>query len=106
MTLTGAYVLSGFCSALVGIMLSGFSGQAFLEMGDPYLLPSIAVVVVGGTLITGGRGRYVGMLGGALLLTALSTLLSASLISEAVRSIVYGGVVLTAVVALRERAHA
>jgi len=105
-TLIGAYMLSGICSALVGILLSGFSGQAFLEMGDPYLLPSIAVVVVGGTLITGGRGHYIGMFGGALLLTALSTLLSASLISDAVRDIVYGGVVLIAVVALRERGPA
>ena len=43
-------------------------------MGDEYLLPSIAVVVVGGTLITGGRGHYLGMLGGVLLLTALQTL--------------------------------
>ena len=39
-------------------------------MGDDYLLPSIAVVVVGGALITGGRGHYLGMLGGVLLLTA------------------------------------
>jgi ribose transport system permease protein len=46
------------------------------------------------------------MFGGALLLTALSTLLSASLISDAVRDIVYGGVVLIAVVALRERGPA
>ena len=45
-------------------------------MGDEYLLPSIAVVVVGGTLITGGRGHYLGMLGGVLLLTALQTLLA------------------------------
>ncbi len=105
-TLIGAYMLSGLCSVIVGIMLSGFSGQAFLEMGDPYLLPSIAVVVVGGTLITGGKGHYLGMFGGALLLTALSTLLSASLISDAIRDVVYGGVVLIAVVALRERAAA
>ena len=75
-TLIGVYVLSGFCAALVGILLTGFSGQASLGMGDDYLLPSIAVVVVGGTLITGGRGHYLGMLGGVLLLTALQTLLA------------------------------
>ena len=54
-TLVGVYILSGLCSALEGVLLTGFSGQASLGMGDEYLLRSIAVVVVGGTLITGGR---------------------------------------------------
>ncbi|HWA80285.1 MAG TPA: ABC transporter permease [Acetobacteraceae bacterium] len=102
-TLIGVYALSGFCSALVGILLSGFSGQASLGMGDDYLLPSIAVVVVGGTLITGGRGHYLGMLGGVLLLTALSTLLAGTTLPDATRDIIFGLVVLSAVVALRER---
>jgi ribose transport system permease protein len=97
------YALSGVCSALVGIMLAGFTGQAFNDMGDPYLLTSIAVVVVGGTLMTGGRGHYAGMFGGALMLTALSTLLSGSTLPAAARSIVYGAVVLAAVIAMRER---
>ena len=102
-TLIGVYALSGFCAALVGILLASFSGQASLGMGDEYLLPSIAVVVVGGTLITGGRGHYLGMLGGVLLLTALSTLLAGTTLPHAVRDIVYGLVVLGAVLALRER---
>ena len=102
-TLIGVYALSGFCSALVGILLSGFSGQASLGMGDDYLLPSIAVVVVGGTLITGGRGHYLGMLGGVLLLTALSTLLAGTTLPDATRSIIFGLVVLGAVVTLREK---
>lgn len=102
-TLIGAYALSGFCAALVGILLSGFSGQASLGMGDEYLLPSIAAVVVGGTLITGGRGHYLGMLGGVLLLTALSTLLAGTTLPSAVRDIIFGLVVLGAVLALRER---
>ena len=75
-TIILVYMLSGFCAALVGCLLTGFSGQASLGMGDEYLLPSIAVVVVGGTLITGGRGDYLGMVGGVLLLTALQTLLA------------------------------
>jgi ribose transport system permease protein len=101
--LIATYALSGACSALVGVMLSGFTGQAFNDMGDPYLLTSIAVVVVGGTLMTGGRGHYAAMFGGALMLTALSTLLSGSTLPPAARSIVYGAVVLAAVVAMRER---
>jgi ribose transport system permease protein len=104
-TLVKVYMLSGACAALVGIMLAGFSGQASLGMGDDYLLPSIAVVVVGGALITGGRGSYLGMLGGVLLLTALQTLLAGTTLPYATRAILYGVVVLGAVVALRERAH-
>ncbi|HET7315247.1 ABC transporter permease [Salinisphaera sp.] len=103
-TLVAAYTVSGFCAALTGILLTGFNGQAFNGMGDPYLLTSIAVVVVGGTLITGGRGHYLGILGGALALTALDTLLAGTMLSNSVKSIVYGCVVLAAVLALRERA--
>jgi ribose transport system permease protein len=102
-TVIAAYMLSGFCSALVGVLLSGFSGQAFFGLGDPYLLQSIAVVVLGGTLITGGRGHYIGILGGALLFTALGSMLSGTTLPEAVRSIIYGLVLLGAIVALRER---
>jgi ribose transport system permease protein len=102
-TLIGVYVLSAVCAALVGILLTGFSGQASLGMGDEYLLPSIAVVVVGGALITGGRGHYLGMLGGVLLLTAMQTMLAGSNLPYATRAILYGAVVLGAVIALRER---
>jgi len=102
-TLFGVYMLSGFCAALAGILLASFSGQASLGMGDDYLLPSIAVVVVGGALITGGRGHYLGMLGGVLLLTVISILLAGTTLPHAVRDIIYGLVVLGAVLALRER---
>jgi ribose transport system permease protein len=102
-TTVGVYVLSGFCAALVGILFTGFSGQASLGMGDEFLLPSIAVVIVGGTLITGGRGNYIGMLGGVLLLTALQTLLAGTTLPHAVRDIIYGVVVLMSVLALREK---
>lgn len=97
------YVLSAVCAAIVGILLTGFSGQASLGMGDDYLLPSIAVVVVGGALITGGRGHYIGMLGGALLLTAMQTLLAGTTLPFAFRSVFFGLVILAAVIALREK---
>ncbi|MBE9559025.1 MAG: ABC transporter permease [Proteobacteria bacterium] len=102
-TLVLVYVLSGFCAALVGSLLTGFSGQASLGMGDEYLLPSIAVVVVGGALITGGRGHYLGMVGGVLLLTSLQIMLAGTTLPYATRTILFGLVVLGAVIALRER---
>jgi ribose transport system permease protein len=99
----GAYTLSGFCAALVGVLLVGFNSQANYDMGKPYLLASIAAVVLGGTDIRGGRGHYVGIFGGALLFTALSSMLSATSLPEALRSVVYGGVLLAAVLAARQR---
>ncbi len=101
--LKSVYILCGLCAAIVGILLTGFSGQASLGMGDDYMLPSVAVVVVGGALITGGRGHYLGMVGGALLLTALQTLLAGTSLPCALRAILFGCVVLVAVNALRER---
>lgn len=101
--LISVYVLSGFCSALVGVLMTGFSGISFLSMGVPYLLPAIAAVLVGGSLATGGRGHFLGILGGALLLTAVGTLVSGAQLPIAVRDIVYGVVVLGAVLSLRER---
>ena len=46
---------SGTCSAFAGAMLAGYAGKAYQAMGDPYLLPTIAAVVLGGTSILGGR---------------------------------------------------
>ncbi|MFP6687853.1 MAG: ABC transporter permease, partial [Alphaproteobacteria bacterium] len=103
-TAIGVYALSGFCSALAGVMMTGFSTVSFLNMGLNFMLPSIAVVLVGGTLATGGRGHYVGILGGALLLTAVATLVTGINIPIAWRDIVFGLVVLGAVLTLRERA--
>jgi len=102
-TLILIYILCAVCSALVGVLLTGFSGQASLGMGDEYLLPSIAIVVVGGALITGGRGHYLGMLGGALLLTAMQTLLAGTTLPYAFRAVFFGLVILVAVIGLREK---
>lgn len=98
-----AYMLSGFCAALVGLLLAGFTAQAYYDMGKPYLLASIAIVVLGGTSITGGRGHYIGIVGGALLFTALSSMLASTSLPEAVRNIIYGLVLVGAVLMLRER---
>ena len=74
-------------------------------MGTPYLLPSIAVVVIGGVAMTGGKGTYLGMLGGALLLTALSTVLQGMLMPLAIRNVIFGFVILAAVIGLREKSR-
>ncbi len=88
------YGLSGFFSAVAGIMLVGFGGQAALGMGDPYLFQSIAAVVIGGVYILGGRGGYIGTAAGAITLVALVSVLLAMNMPDYGRSIVYGLIIL------------
>ena len=85
------------------LLLVGFGNLAVLGMGEPYMLPAVAVVVVGGTVVTGGRGHYLGIFGGALLLTGLSTMLPGTTWPEAMRDILFGLVVLGAIITLREK---
>lgn len=88
------YALSGTFSALAGLMLAGFGGQASLGMGDPYLFQSIAAVVIGGVYILGGRGSYLGVVAGSVTLVALVSVLLALNMPEYGRSIVYGVIIL------------
>jgi ribose transport system permease protein len=93
------YALSGFFSALAGILLVGFGGQASLEMGTPYLFESIAAAVVGGVSILGGRGHYLGAAAGAISLVALTTVLQTVNMPEYGRDILYGVVVIALLLA-------
>jgi ribose transport system permease protein len=86
----GAFVLSGVCSAIAGMLLAGYAGQAYQRMGDPYLLPGIAAVVVGGTSILGGKGTYGGTIAGVLVITLISSMLSLMHVPEAIKQICYG----------------
>jgi len=88
------YALSGIFAALAGLALTGFGGSATLGMGDPYLFQSIAAVVIGGTYILGGRGHYLGTVAGAIVLTALISVLLAKSAPDYARDIVYGVVIL------------
>ena len=96
-TVVLSYTLSGFTGALAGILLTGYSGQAYLGMGDPYLFTSIAAVAIGGTSIVGGSGHYSGTIAGALMLTILTGLLPALKLSNGALQIIYGVVILVTV---------
>jgi len=88
------FILSGGLAAFGGVLLAGYAGKAAQSMGDAYLLPSIAAVVLGGTSILGGRGRYVGTVAGVILITLLQSILSVVQIQEFGRQIVYGVVII------------
>jgi ribose transport system permease protein len=96
------YALSGAAAGFAGMLMVGFTNGATLIMGETYLVPSIAAVVVGGTSIVGGRGHYLGAVGGAVLLTTFSTVINALGIAEAWRIILYGSVIVIALLLLRE----
>src|SRR6202007_2454703 len=63
-------------------------------MGDPYRLPAIAAVVLGGTSILGGRGSYLGTVAGVILITLLQSILSVMQMPEFGRHVTYGVVII------------
>ncbi|WP_425101047.1 ABC transporter permease [Tropicibacter sp. S64] len=88
------FVLAGALSALAGTLLAGYASKAAQAMGDTYLLPSIAAVVLGGTSILGGKGSYIGTVAGVILITLLQSILSVMQMPEAGRQMTYGLVIL------------
>lgn len=75
LTCTIAYAGSALFAALAGILLLGFTGSAYADVGQPYLFQTIAAVVIGGTTLVGGRGGLVGTIAGAVVLIEINTLL-------------------------------
>jgi ribose transport system permease protein len=88
------YTLCGLCAGLGGIMLTGYSQQSYLGMGDLYVLPAIAAVVIGGTSILGGSGGYTGTIAGAITVVLLQNVLQIVGIRPAGQQILYGLIIL------------
>ena len=89
-----AFAISGGLSAFGGVLLAGYASKAAQAMGDPYLLPAIAAVVLGGTSILGGRGSYFGTVAGVILVTLLQSIRSVMQIEEYGRHVIYGVVII------------
>jgi ribose transport system permease protein len=89
-----AFAVSGGLSAFGGVLLAGYASKAAQAMGDAYLLPAIAAVVLGGTSILGGRGSYLGTVAGVILITLLQSILSVMQMPEAGRQVIYGVVII------------
>jgi ribose transport system permease protein len=88
-----AFAVSGGLAAFGGILLTGYASKAAQSMGDAYLLPAIAAVVLGGTSILGGRGRYLGTVAGVILITLLQSILSVMQMQDYARHVIYGAVI-------------
>jgi ribose transport system permease protein len=88
------FAISGSCAAFAGALLAGYSSKAYQAMGDPYLLPAIAAVVLGGTSISGGRGSYPGTIAGVIVMTLLQSILSVAQLPESARQIIHGVIII------------
>ena len=89
-----AYVASGLCSALAGVVLGGLTESGDATIGAFYLLEAIAAMVVGGTLLSGGVGTLAGSVLGAVALTLVFSVLLAFGVSTNYQYIVTGVVVI------------
>lgn len=89
------YLLCALLAAVAGLVLVGGTNAADLSLADAYLLPSVACVIIGGTSIFGGRGGYAGTMVGALILTVLTSILTLLDVSEPLKQILYGAIILT-----------
>jgi ribose transport system permease protein len=89
------YLICAILAAIAGLVIVGGTNAADLSLADSYLLPSVACVVIGGTSIFGGRGGYSGTIVGALILTVLTGLLTLLDVSEPIKQILYGAIILS-----------
>jgi ribose transport system permease protein len=93
------YVLSGALGGICGALLAGYFRGSSLEIGDEYLLTSIALVVIGGTSVSGGRANVAGLWGAGLFLVLLLTMLNTFGVSAGIRFVVTGLVIIGVIIA-------
>jgi ribose transport system permease protein len=93
------YALSGALGGLSGALLAGYFQGSSLDIGNEYLLTSIAVVVIGGTSVAGGKANVTGLWGASLFLVMLLTMLNTYGVSAGVRLLVTGLVIIAVIVA-------
>lgn len=94
LVIIGVYVLSALMATLAGFIVTGYIGTGTLDLGDDYKMISMAAVIMGGTLFRGGVGGYLGTASAVVTLTTLTGLLTILQISEPIRRIIYGLIIL------------
>ena len=82
-----AYVLCGTLAAAAGLLLGGYIAVGTLKAGEAYVLNSLAIVLIGGTSLSGGEGGVVGTIVGVMILAVLTALLIQLSVPIALRSV-------------------
>ena len=91
------YVLSGFTCGIAAIMMLGRTTAGTSTHGTLYELDAIAAVVVGGTLLIGGRGTIVGTVLGVLIFSTLTNVFTQNNLSTSVQAVAKGVIIVVAV---------
>jgi ribose transport system permease protein len=91
------YALSGLCCGIGAIMLTSQATSAQAAMANLYELDAIAAAIIGGTLLSGGRGTIIGALFGVLVFSTITNLFAINNLSTEVQNMVKGGIIVAAV---------
>lgn len=97
------YAISGFLAALAGLMMCSRLNSAQPTFGDGYELDAIAATALGGTSMSGGRGRITGTIAGVLIIAVLNNGLNIMDVSSYYQQVIKAVVILVAVLADRKR---
>lgn len=98
-----AFVLSGLCAGIAGLLVAGRLGTGFPNAGSGLELDAIVAVVLGGTLLKGGKVSVAGILGAVLFLGVLSNILNLLQVPAFTQIVVKGLIVIAAILADRPR---
>jgi ribose transport system permease protein len=99
------YVLLGLCCGIAAIMITARTTTGTASHGQLYELDAIAAVVIGGTLLSGGRGTIVGTVFGVLVFTTVSNIFALNNLSSATQAIAKGLIIVIAVLLQRRVAR-
>ena len=97
------YAISGFLTALAGLMMISRVDSAQPTLGDGYELDAIAAVALGGTSMSGGRGKITGTIAGVLIIAVLNNGLNILGVTSYYQDVIKAIVILVAVLSDRKR---
>ncbi|MGQ7753302.1 ABC transporter permease [Streptomyces sp. WC2508] len=95
------YLLSGLCCGIAAFMLIILSGSGQNTNGNLYELDAIAAAIIGGTLLSGGRGTIVGSVLGVLVFTTITNIFALNNLQSDVQQIAKGAIIVAAVLVQR-----
>jgi simple sugar transport system permease protein len=95
------YVISGVCGGLAGLVFTAYSGAGYPRIGIGWELDAIAAVVIGGTILTGGRGYVLGSMVGVFVFGTINTVINFMGASQSWTRIIVGLLLLVFIVVQR-----